>query len=179
MKCLAAIILCALSLAAQTDKEAALGRHLAAEYHPIDNPLLQSFVERLAKKLTSRSLTVGVIVEDGCREAVSLPGGYIFVPVQLFLTAKDEAEFVRGMAHAVAHGIPQRFNKDGIPLTFVGGCLGAPRNVETKIDTEAAKILTDAALDQIAVSSEEFVAARQEAQRLIQRRTQPPSLYRQ
>jgi predicted Zn-dependent protease len=124
------------------EKEAALGRHLAAEMRSrstaLESPRVREFVERTGGPLASQmpggiSFTLGVIAEDPCQashEPPAFPGGYVFVPAALFLEARDEAEFGAVLAHAMAHiaahhGMRQAaqravVNYAGIPLIFMG-----------------------------------------------------------
>jgi predicted Zn-dependent protease len=121
-------ILAALRLLAQTqgtaekapnpyslEKEAALGKQLAAEVRqrttPIQNPAAQDYVNRLGNRLASHTdtkvpFTFSVVAEDPCsttHEPVALPGGYVFVPAALFIAAQDEAEFAGMLAHSIMH----------------------------------------------------------------------------
>src|SRR5262249_33514405 len=146
------------------EKEAALGRKLAAEYREhttaIASPSVQQYVEtlreRLASKMTNAAYTFSVVSEDPCpiiHEPVALPGGYIFVPSALFLAAQDEAEFAGMMVHAIAHiferhGTQQatRGELAGVPVAFVGGGAGCSssgalpllfRNVQRTFELQA------------------------------------------
>lgn len=129
------------------EKEAALGKQLAAEVRqrttPIQNPAVQDYVDRLGQRLaaytdTKVPFTFSVIAEDPCftvHEPAALPGGYVFVPTALFLAAQDEAEFAGMLAHAMAHiaarhgtRMATRSQISGtatIPLVFVGGWAGS------------------------------------------------------
>jgi len=98
------------------EKEAALGKQLAAEVRqrttPIENSTVQDYVDRLGYKLAAHMpeakvhFTFSVIAEDPCsivHEPSALPGSSVFVPAAMFLAARDEAEFAGMMAHAMAH----------------------------------------------------------------------------
>jgi hypothetical protein len=98
------------------EKEATLGKQLAAEIrertNPIDTRGVQSFLDRLGQSLAAQMpnaklpFTFTAIAEDPCRtthEPVALPGGYIFVPAALLLAAQDEAEFAGMLAHGMEH----------------------------------------------------------------------------
>jgi predicted Zn-dependent protease len=129
------------------EKEAALGKQLAAELRerttPIENHVVQQFVDHLGRKLAvhvpyaNGHFTFSVVAEDPCpvvHEPVALPGGYVFVPAALFLAAQDEADFAGMLAHAMAH-IAERhgtrqatrgqvINYASVPLVFMGGWAG-------------------------------------------------------
>jgi beta-barrel assembly-enhancing protease len=126
------------------EKEAALGKQLAADFRqrttPIDSPTVQDYLHRLGQRIAAQvpdakySFTFSVIADDPCRaihEPAALPGGYLFVPAALFVAAQDEAEFASMLAHAMEH-IAQRHgvrqatrgqlvNYPSIPLIFIGG----------------------------------------------------------
>src|SRR6185295_11797215 len=98
------------------EKEAALGKQLAAELRermsPIDVPVVQNFLDQLGKSIAALMpdaklpFTFTPIAEDPClttHEPVAMPGGYIFVPAALFLAARDEAEFAGMLVHAMEH----------------------------------------------------------------------------
>jgi len=102
------------------EKEASLGRQLAAEFRKrttvIDSPTVQDYLDRLGRRLESHlpdanfPFTFSAIAEDPCpaiHEPAALPGGYVFVPAALFIAAQDEAEFSGLLAHAMEH-IAQR-----------------------------------------------------------------------
>ena len=67
-------------------------------------------------------------------EPLSLPGGYIFVPAGLLLTAQDDAEFAGMLAHAMAHIAARHGTRQAsrseiagfvqLPLVFMGGWTG-------------------------------------------------------
>jgi predicted Zn-dependent protease len=50
-----------------------------------------------------RFSTVAEEVGGPTHERASLPGGYIFVPTSLILTAADKGEFAGMPAHAMSH----------------------------------------------------------------------------
>ena len=126
------------------EKEAALGKQLAAEFREhttaFATPSVQQYVENLGQKLASQmpktvfSFTFGVIAEDPCstiHEPAALPGGHVSVPAALFVAAQDEAEFAGMLAHAMAHvvndhGAQQASRRElsqsaSVPLVFMGG----------------------------------------------------------
>jgi predicted Zn-dependent protease len=127
------------------EKEAALGRQMAAEFRQrttaIASRSVQDYVENLGRELASQmpaspfSFTFSVIAEDPCptlHEPYALPGGYVFVPAALFPAAQNEAEFAGMLAHAMAHVVERHATRRatrreliqaaGIPLVFGPGC---------------------------------------------------------
>jgi beta-barrel assembly-enhancing protease len=190
-----AILLVATSLGAQPadniyslEKEAALGRQLAqeAEKHTtaIHNTPIDDYLKRLGARIAAQipdpkfSFTFHVIADDMCgplHEPASLPGGYIIVPLALFVEANDEAEFAGMLAHAMEHvalrhgtriaGQGQIGNRT-IPLIYVGGWNGrcaddtlvpaafreTERNYELEADAEAVQAIAEAGFDPSALT---------------------------
>lgn len=130
------------------EKEAALGKQLAADFRqrntPIDSPIVQNYLDRLGQRIAAElrdakfPYTFRVIAGDPCRtvhEPAALPGGYVFVPGALFVEARNEAEFAGMLAHAMSHialrhatgQAPrgQLANHASIPLIFMGGWSGS------------------------------------------------------
>jgi predicted Zn-dependent protease len=126
------------------EKEAALGAQMAGDFQRqnqvLDDPQVNGYVrsvgERLVRQIPETGFTFhfAVFVDgeaSGLHEARVLPGGYIYVPESLILTARDEAEFAGMLAHAVAHAanrdatrLASRRNAANlatIPLTVSGG----------------------------------------------------------
>ncbi len=151
-------LLAGLSLTAQTstghsrpepntfnlEKEAALGRQLAAEYSrgntPIESGVAQEYVDRLGERLATQMteakfpFVFKTVAGGTCMEPVGLPGGYVFISAQLLLAA-DEAQFAGALAHAMEH-VAQRHGtfeasrpagaaNTTIPLVFIGGWSGS------------------------------------------------------
>jgi beta-barrel assembly-enhancing protease len=131
------------------EKEAALGKQLAADFRrrtiPIDSSILQTYLDRLGHKIgaqmpdVSLPFTFSAIAGEPCgiREPAALPGGYIFVPVGLLIAAREEGELAGMLAHAMAHVAQHPLIPRGtlgtpatIPLIFIGGsggdCPGGP-----------------------------------------------------
>ena len=126
-------------------KEAALGAQLAQEVRrhstALELPAAQEYVERIGRELATKlpnepKHTFEVTGAPGShmREPFVLPGGYIFIPATLFLTAQTEAEFAGMLAHSMAHAALRHgtrqatrgvaVNYTSIPLIFVGGWSG-------------------------------------------------------
>lgn len=120
------------------EKEMALGKQLSqqVEKHSklIDDKPITEYVNRLGQNLARHSdskipLTVKVI-EGEDPNAITLPGGYIYVQTELIRTADTEAELAAAMAHEIAHvaarhGTRQATREDlaqiaTIPLIFMG-----------------------------------------------------------
>ena len=129
------------------EKEAALGKQLAADFRrhttPIENPAVLDYLDALGRRLAAQTpevrfpFTFSAVSDDPCpatHEPAVFPGGYVFVPSELFLAAQEEAEFAAMVAHAIAHialrhGVRQLrespTNNSGIPLIFLGGWGGS------------------------------------------------------
>jgi beta-barrel assembly-enhancing protease len=115
---LAPFALSCLTLAAQNltlDRQAALGRQLAEEVRrhttPVQSQEVQNYVAQLGAKITGQlpnpafSFTFSAVStgeDNALHEPLAIPGGYIFVPSNLLLTANDEAEFAGMLAQAIA-----------------------------------------------------------------------------
>jgi predicted Zn-dependent protease len=98
------------------EKEAALGASLATDVRKnitiVESATLSQYVDRIGRKLAavlpdSGATYTFTVVEDSLgrstHEPLALPGGYIFIPANLLLAARSEAEFAGMLAHAVAH----------------------------------------------------------------------------
>ncbi|MCB9385544.1 MAG: hypothetical protein H6509_13090 [Bryobacterales bacterium] len=112
------VALLAVAAAAQTpgaaEKEAALGRLMAQQFRErqtiVRNAEAQAYVERIVGELVrlqpgdGACCTVEIYTSAEATEKPAVyPGGYLFVPVKLFRSARDEEAFVLALAHAVAH----------------------------------------------------------------------------
>ena len=125
-----------------TEKEAALGARLAEQVRSnttvIDNAAVNDYVAQVGAKLRDGldgpvyQFTFTMIADDrggATHEPLALPGGYVFVPANLMLTAQNEAEFAGMLAHAMAHvkarlrqaRAGQVVNAGSVPLVFLGG----------------------------------------------------------
>ncbi len=123
------------------EKESALGASLAAEIlrqaTPLDSVAVRDFLNGIGSRLSAQipaapfPYTFTLIAGDLnplTHEPVAVPGGHMFVPAELILTAKDEAELAGMLAHAMVH-VPERHytrqasraeiaNQATIPLVF-------------------------------------------------------------
>jgi predicted Zn-dependent protease len=129
------------------EKEMALGKQMSqqVERHStlVTDKLITEYVNRLAQNLARHSdvkipLTVKVI-EGEEPNAVTLPGGFIYVQTGLIRTADTEAELAAALAHEIAHVAARHGTRQAtqgqvaqlasIPLIFLGGwgglCAGA------------------------------------------------------
>jgi predicted Zn-dependent protease len=157
-----ALVLFCLSLAAQ-EKEAALGKQMAEgllrSTTLVESPAVQDYVAQLGAKLGGEGPSFRVVTADGpLHEPAILPGNYVFVPVNLLLAAKDEAEFAGVLAQALARG-PIRIESHAgtIPLVFFDGFGGANllppavlerrRQLELQADITAVPLLSRAGFD--------------------------------
>jgi predicted Zn-dependent protease len=128
------------------EKEAALGAAMAKNFRqrskPLESAAAREMVERIGKRIAAVlpedapkfSFDPVVAVEGSFHEPASLPGGYVFVPSELFLKTLNEDEFAGMLAHAMAHcaarhgtRLASRGQVTGlttIPLIFMGGWSG-------------------------------------------------------
>ena len=178
------------------EKEAALGKQLAAELRermsPIDVPVVQNFLDQLGKSIAALMpdaklpFTFTPIAEDPClttHEPVAMPGGYIFVPAALFLAARDEAEFAGMLVHAMEH-VTQRHEirqagggaMASIPLIFAGGWGGGcSEGVSIPVGFIASQRTAELEADRGAVQTMALAGFDPEALVRYIQRVQPPS----
>ena len=98
-------------------------------------------------------------------EPAAVPGGYVFVPASLILSARDEAEFAGMLAHSMVH-VSERLwarNSGAIPLVFIGaaghdepillpaGLQQAQRSAELEADRLAVAAMARAGYDPAAL----------------------------
>jgi predicted Zn-dependent protease len=165
-----------LTIAAQDrllDKEVALGMQLAKEVRrsttPIESQAIQNYVSQLGAKLTAQlpsgafPYTFSVVngLANPLHEPLTLPGGYIFIPLSLLLNAREEAELAGMFAQAIARP-PHLIKGNGtIPLIFVGSFAGTllPASalqqrrgaLELEADKSAALMMSRAGFDPAAL----------------------------
>lgn len=124
------------------EKEAALGLHLAADFRSqhsmVDDESLKTYLSGVTARLnqfaqSQMPISIEVVGSPGkTGEAIGLPGGHLFVPLGLVVSAHDEAELAGSLAHALAHIVARLGTRQAtrgqsaglatIPLLFVGGC---------------------------------------------------------
>jgi predicted Zn-dependent protease len=130
------------------EKEAALGASLASEVRKhtseISDSTVHDYTERLGRQFAAQlrgdlDWEFAVVSDDlggSTHEALSIPGGHIFVPAFLILAVDNEAELAGMLAHSMAH-IAERHgtrmaergqvgNSSTIPIIFIGGWITGP-----------------------------------------------------
>jgi beta-barrel assembly-enhancing protease len=124
------------------DREIALGKGLALQMERqaklIDDPVIAEWVNRIGQNLVRNSdaklpLTVKMIDAEQVN-AVTLPGGFIFVNSGLLLNAHTEAEFAGALAHEIGHVAARHGTRQAsraeiaqlatLPLILMGGWAG-------------------------------------------------------
>lgn len=127
-------------------KEAALGDELAQQVEkastPLDNPAAAKYIIEMGARLATQlpnapfPYTFALVATEGSRieEALGLPGGHIYIPLNVFLAAKDESELAGVLAHAMAHVADRDYTRAAtrsataqmptIPLIFLGALPG-------------------------------------------------------
>lgn len=140
------LVLTALPLFAQdysVEKERALGAGLMADALRQSKPLgiaaVSEYADFVGSRLSSaidnrrHDYRFEVVVHPEADEPFGFPGGFVLIPAQFFLEAKNEAEFAGMLAHMVGH-IEQRHGARShrrasagakIPLIFMGNWSGA------------------------------------------------------
>src|SRR5579863_5723019 len=124
------------------DQEIALGKGLAQQLESqaklIDDPVIAEWVNRVGQNLIRNSdaklpLTVKMIDAEKIN-AVTLPGGFMYVNSGLLLNAQTEAEFAGAMAHEIGHVAARHGTRQytrgriaevaTLPLILMGGWSG-------------------------------------------------------
>jgi predicted Zn-dependent protease len=132
------------------EKEMALGKQLSQgveKMHKlVTDPQVTEYVNRIGQNLARHSdskipITIKVIEGDD-PNAITLPGGYIYVQTGLIRTADSEAQLAAAIAHEIGHVAARHGTRQAtqgqigqvatIPLIFMGGwggicALGANR----------------------------------------------------
>jgi beta-barrel assembly-enhancing protease len=104
----------------------------------VTDPVITEYVNRLGQNLVRNSDAqvpfVFKIIDSDVVNAMSLPGGFVYVDTATILAADGEAELAGVMAHEIAHVCArhatrqmtraQYANFATIPLIFVGGGIG-------------------------------------------------------
>jgi predicted Zn-dependent protease len=120
------------------EKELALGKQMSLQvekqFKLIEDKGITEYVNRLAQKLAVHSdakipITVKVIEGDE-PDAMTIPGGLIYVHIGLIRTTDTEAELAAALAHEIAHVAARHGTKQAtqsqigqvatIPLLFLG-----------------------------------------------------------
>ena len=193
-------------------KEAALGARLAAELrahsNPVENQAVQEHVQGVGRRLSSHAPSpfawtfevVTGLAEYPAEKLVVLPGGYVFLPAQRLLDARDDDELAAMMAHAMAHVIARDSTGAAavrgmatIPLIFVGGWQGQAavplayraiqREREVAADARASDILRlagyRAQADDLTVAGADFLEMQRQLLPLVsgRRNGAVPSLF--
>lgn len=186
------IALLALPLFGQmTEKERALGEHLATEIRrqsqPAGHAEVQAYAKRIGARLAERlpsRYEFEVIVTDA-PEPMPIPGGHIFIPAAFFLKVRDEAGFASMLAHAIAHIelARQEFRK-GSPLVVMGSWTSlhpVPHGNEIEVDKLGAEIADRAGYGSQALSTaanQEFLRMQETVRQALGKHRAAPSLRR-
>jgi predicted Zn-dependent protease len=154
-------------------KEMALGRSLAAEVRrsttPVESQAIQDYVAQLGARVTAQLPDRGIPYTFSVVQMMSgsmhaphvLPGGYIFVPLDLFAAANDEAEFAGMLTQAAARGSLLLVKGEGQPSVFFGTLSSVPiipmstfprlKAAELQADAAAAPAMARAGFDPTAL----------------------------
>ncbi len=121
-----------------TEKEAALGAHIAKEIRRratvINSPAIVDYVSHVARKLSpNRPFDITVIQDTAGKthEPSAIPGDHLFIQTSLLLAAQTDSEFAGMLAHSMAHLVARHFlaqprgaSGASIPVVFLGGWTG-------------------------------------------------------
>jgi MAF protein len=95
-----------------TDKEIAIGQSIAKavqkEYEAYDDPLVQKRVEDIGKKIVAvcdrKEITYHfMVLDDDEVNAISLPGGYVYINKGLIEKVANDDELAGVLAHEIGH----------------------------------------------------------------------------
>jgi predicted Zn-dependent protease len=113
-------------------------QQIEASVKLVNDPVISEYINRLGQNLVRNSdakmpVTFKVIDDDSIN-AITLPGGFIYVNSGTILAADNEAELAGVMAHELGHSCARHTthqmtkmnwaNIASIPLIFVGGGIG-------------------------------------------------------
>jgi predicted Zn-dependent protease len=120
-----------------------LQKHTSA----VSDSTVNDYIERLGRRLTAQAPAGDVnwefkVIRDdvggSTHEAISIPGGHIFVSTSLILGVEGEAELAGMLAHSIAHiaerhgmRMAGRGRDSRIPIVFIGSWVlpdGAPND---------------------------------------------------
>ena len=167
------ILLLTFSLGAQVpavsrEKEVALGAALASEFRKrstvVADPRAENLVRKLAGDTSPYSWRVEVVAEDlggSTHEPATFPGGYLFVPVALMTSTRDDSELAAVLAHAMAHVLERHGLSQGSKMpVYIGagsvmprGVLAEQRKFEIEADRRAVAMLIAAGYNPAALKS--------------------------
>jgi predicted Zn-dependent protease len=124
------------------ESEIKMGKQFAQQIEAsvklVNDPVISEYVNRIGQNLVRNSdakmpVTFKVIDDDSIN-AITLPGGFIYVNSGTILAADNEAELAGVMAHELGHSCARHTthqmtkmnwaNIASIPLIFVGGGIG-------------------------------------------------------
>jgi len=123
-------------------KELALGKTMAEELEKtarvMENATLSEYINRIGQNLVRNSdakiPVVFKVINDPQVNAVTLPGGHIYINSGLILLADSEAELAGALAHEIAHAAARHGTRQAtrqqladlasVPLLFLGGWIG-------------------------------------------------------
>jgi predicted Zn-dependent protease len=112
-------------------KERALGQELAHRLDENDrllqDPAIDAYLARIAHRLVKTSdaqppLTIKVVLDDNVN-AVTLPGGFIYVNSGAILAAANEAQLAAVIAHEIAHVESRHTTRNSSKQGLVDGAL--------------------------------------------------------
>ena len=115
------------------EKEAALGKELArdleVQFRQLGEPNVAEYVNRLCQNLALNSDTKlqisAQVLDSEETNALTLPGGHIYVNAGLILTAQTEAELAAALAHEIGHVAARHATRQATIATIIDyGSLG-------------------------------------------------------
>ena len=161
-------------------------------------PSVRSWVERIGTVLAQGfrqgiSWSFELTSDASATEPMSAPDGFVFVPAGAILTATDEREFIRAVAHQMAHAAnpalvtAPRSDSGTIPLIYTGGWTGHgpsavfPRAFAGRVERleREAEALASEAIDKAGdIFTGEFTHIQDQVRGRPKPQRRPPSLYR-
>ncbi len=137
--------------------EAAIGREqhpaLVAEFGGIyTEPGVQAYVDEIGRRLVAAAGTTGpdftfVVLNTDQPNALSLPGGYVYVTRGLVALANDEAELASALAHEIGHVLARHSSRHlertvaiGLELAVTAAAVDDPAQAEAAVAEAVADL---------------------------------------
>jgi predicted Zn-dependent protease len=141
------------------DREIALGAQLAEATRrntkALDNAAVQQYAARLGGRLSSQAggpnftYTFTVVADrvgGRTHEPLALPGGPIFIPADLIVEARSEAELAGMLAHAIGHVADRHYTRRMTreDLMQIGAVAAAKANPQPNVTRQVSAINSQA-----------------------------------
>jgi len=111
------------SLAREIELGRQMSRDVEFEFRVLDDPLVTEYVDRLGQHLVRSSdvklpVTIKVLDSESVN-ALTLPGGFLYVNAGLILATQSEAELAAALAHEISHVAARHATRQATLATIV------------------------------------------------------------